>query len=125
MTIRILNIAILLVAFVLSALLVKKFFFQPAPDANYRLAANANLSIDGVNWADTERTVLIALARECKYCSQSAEFYRRLALGIPGQSNARLMAVFSEKESDADAYLKQVEIPIREGHYVSLFFLRH
>lgn len=120
MTIRILNIAILLVALVLSALLVKKFVFQPAPNASYRLAANATLSIDGVHWADSERTVLIALSRECKYCSQSAEFYRRLAVGIPGQSNTRLMAVFSEKESDADAYLNQIQIPIREVHYVSL-----
>ena len=120
MTIRILNIAILLVALVLSALLVKKFFFQHAQDANYRLAANATLSIKGINWADSERTVLVALAKECKYCSESAEFYRRLAVGIPSQNNTRLMAVFSEKESEAEAYLKQVHIPIREVHYVSL-----
>lgn len=120
MTIRILNIAILLVAFVLSALLVKTVFFRPAQNANYRLAANATLSINGISWADSERTVLIALAKECKYCSASAEFYRRLAVGIPSQSNTRLIAVFSEKESEAEAYLKQIKIPIREVHYVSL-----
>lgn len=113
MTVRLLNVAILLAAVVLSALLVKKFFFQPAQNPSYRIATNATLIINGINWADSEQTVLIALGKECKYCSESAEFYRRLAAGIASQTK-RLIAVFSEKESEAEAYLKQLEIPIRE-----------
>lgn len=120
MTIRILNIAILLVAVVLSVLLVKKFYFQPAQNSDYRIAPDARLSINGINWADEERTVLVALGKECKYCSESAEFYRRLAAGIVSQSSTRLIAVFSEEESEAEAYLKQLEVPIRELRYVSL-----
>lgn len=120
MTVRILNIVILLVALVLSALLVRKFFFQPAQNPNYRLTTNATLRINGINWADSERTVLLALSKECKYCSESAEFYRRLAAGIASQTNTRLLAVFSEKESEAEAYLRQLEIPIRDLRYVSL-----
>ena len=121
MTVRILNLAILLVALVLSALLVRKVFFQPAQQSpNYRLTTNATLRINGINWADSDRTVLLALSKECKYCSESAEFYRRLAAGIASQTNTRLLAVFSEKESEAEAYLKQLEIPIRELRYVSL-----
>lgn len=120
MTVRILNIAVLLVALVLSALLVRKYFFQPPRNPDYLIATNATLSINEINWADSEQTVLVALAKECKYCSESAEFYRRLAAGIASQSNTRLMAVFSEKESEGEAYLKQLEIPIRELRYVSL-----
>ena len=122
MTIRVLNIAILLVALVLSAVLVRKFFFQPAQqNPNYRLTTNATLRINGINWADSERTVLLALSKECEYCSSSAEFYRRLAAGISNQSSTRLLAVFSEKESSgAEAYLKQLEVPIRELRYASL-----
>ena len=120
MTLRILNTSILLVAIALSALLVKKFFFQPAQNSEYRIAPDARLIINGVNWADSDRTVLVALAKECKYCSESAEFYRRLAAGITSQTNTRLIAVFSEKESEAEAYLKQLEVPIRELRYASL-----
>lgn len=120
MTVRILNIAILIVAIALSSLLVKKFFFQPAQNSEYRIARDARLSITGINWADSDRTVLLALSKECKYCSESAEFYRRLVAGMAGQTNTRLIAVFSEKESDAEAYLKQLEVPIRELQYVSL-----
>ena len=119
MTVRILNIAILAVAIVLSAFLVKKFFFQPPQNPDYRLAPEAKLSINGINWADTERTVLLALGKDCKYCTQSAEFYRHLAAAIASQ-NMRLVAVFSDKESDAEAYLKQLEVPIREVRYASL-----
>ena len=121
MTVRILNIAIVLVAIVLSALLVKKFFFQPAQQSpNYKLTTNAALRINGINWADSDRTVLLALSKDCKYCSASAEFYRRLAAGIASQTNTRLLAVFPEKQSEAEAYLKQLDIPIRELRYVSL-----
>ena len=120
MTVRILNITILLVAVLLSALLVKKFFLTPAQNPDYRIAANAILRINGINWAESDRTVLVALGTECKYCSESAEFYRRLTAGIANQSNTRLMAVFSEKESEAEAYLRQLEVPIRHIRYVSL-----
>ncbi len=120
MTVRALNIAILLVALVLSALLVKKFFFRTTQDFDYRIARDARLVIKGIDWADSERTVLLALSKECKYCSESAEFYRRLAAGIARQTNTRLLIVFSEKESEAEAYLKQLEVPIRELRYVSL-----
>lgn len=104
----------------LSALLIKKFCFQPAQNPNYQIATNATLIINGINWADSDRTVLIALGKECRYCSESAQFYRRLAAGITSQTKTRLIAVFSEKESEAEAYLKQLEIPIREVRYVSL-----
>ena len=121
MTVRILNIAIVLVALVLSGLLVRKYFFQPAEqDPKYRLTANNALRIDGINWADSERTVLLALSKECKFCSQSAEFYRRLAAGIASQSNTRLIAVFPQKQSQAEEYLKQLDVPIQQLHYVSL-----
>ena len=120
MTVRILNVAILIVAIALSSLLVKKFFLQPTQNSDYRIAPEARLSISGVNWADSDRTVLLALSKGCKYCSESAEFYRRLAAGITSQTTMRLIAVFSEKESDAEAYLKQLEVPIRELRYESL-----
>jgi hypothetical protein len=120
MTIRILNIAILVAAIVLSTVLVKKFFFSAAHNSDYRIARDARLIINGINWADSERTVLIALGKECRHCSDSAEFYRRLAAGIAGQTNTRLIALFSEKESEGEAYLKQLAVPIREVRYTSL-----
>ena len=120
MTVRILNIAILLVAIVLSAFLVKKFFFKPARNSNYQIAADASLRINGINWADSEKTVLLAMGKECKFCSESAKFYRRLAAGIASQTNTRLIALFSDKESEAEVYLKQLEVPIRDLRYVSL-----
>ena len=52
MTVRFLNIAILIVALVLSGLLVRKFFFQSsAQNPNYQLATNNKLRIEGINWA--------------------------------------------------------------------------
>ncbi len=122
MTIRILNIAILVVALLLSAVLVKKFFFNPAQQSpNYQLATNSSLRIKGINWADSERTVLLALSTECKYCSQDAGFYRRLAASLASENKTRLIAVFPERQQEAgEAYLKELKVPIREVLYVSL-----
>lgn len=120
MTVRILNIVILLVAIVLSVFLVKKFYFKPAQNPNYLIAADAKLSINGINWSDSEKTVLVALGKQCEFCSQSAKFYRRLTAGVASQTNTRLIALFSEKESEAESYLKQLDVPIRELRYVSL-----
>lgn len=122
MNVRILNIAILVVALLLSALLVKKFFFNPAQQSpNYQLSTNSSLRIKGINWADSDRTVLLALSRDCKYCSQNAGFYRRLAGSLVSESKTRLIAVFPDRQQGAgEAYLKELEIPIREVLYVSL-----
>ena len=119
MTIRILNVAILVVAIVLCAVVVKKYFFQSAQNSDYTMAPNARLSINGINWADSDRTVLVALKKGCKYCSASAGFYRRLAAQIARQTNTRLIVVFPENEWEGEAYLKQLEVPIRELRYVS------
>lgn len=120
MFVRILNVAILAVALTLSAFLVKRFSLKPAQDSNYQIATDARLVINGVNWSDSDRTVLVAMAKDCKFCSDSAEFYRRLATGITSQPGTRLIALFSNKESEGEAYLKQLEVPIREVRYVSL-----
>lgn len=120
MTIRILNIAILVAAIVLSTVLVKKYFLPASHNSDYRIAPDARLIINGINWADSERTVLVALGKECKYCSESAVFYRRLAAAIAGQRNTRLIALFSEKESDGEAYLEHLAVPIPEVRYTSL-----
>ncbi len=122
MTVRILNIAILVVAVLLSALLVKKFFFNPAQQSpNYQLSTNSSLRIEGINWADSDRTVLLALSKDCKYCSQNAEFYRRLAASLVSESKTRLIAVFPERQQGAgEAYLKELKVPIREVLYLSL-----
>jgi rhodanese-related sulfurtransferase len=60
----------------------------------------------------------LAVSKECKYCAASAEFYRRLAAGL-GKQKTRLLAVFSDKESDGEAYLKRLEVTVREVRYVS------
>lgn len=122
MTVRILNIAILVVALLLSALLVKKFFFNSAQETpNYQLSTNSSLRIAGINWADSNRTVLLAVSTECKYCSQDAGVYRRLAASLASESKTRLIAVFPERQQgEGEAYLKELEVPIREVLYVSL-----
>lgn len=117
---RLLNAAIIVAAVFLLGLLAKKLFWERPPDHNYRIATNARLAIKDIDWTKADRTVLIALGNECKYCADSAGFYRRLMQGLANNHDTRVMALFPEKESGGEAYLRELGIPISELSYVSL-----
>jgi rhodanese-related sulfurtransferase len=117
---RILSVAIALVTLFLVGVLVKKFFWDRSPRYDYALAPNSKLSIDGIDWAKTDRTILLALGTDCKYCTESAQFYRRLIQGSANQPDIRFIALFPKKEIGAENYLKQLGIPVSEIRYVSL-----
>lgn len=117
---RILNATIILIALFLCGVLVKKSFFDRAASYDYGLAPHAKLTIDGIDWTKTDRTILVALGTDCKYCTESAPFYRRIVQGLADQANVRFIAVFSKKESGAEEYLKELGVSVSEFRYVSL-----
>ena len=117
---RLLNAAIIVAAVFLLGVLAKKLFWDQPPDHNYRIATNARLAIKDVDWTKTDRTLLIALGKECKYCAESARFYRRLVQALADKDDTRMIALFSEKEVGGEAYLKELGISVSDLSYVSL-----
>ena len=80
------NISIIIVALVLGAVLLKGFFlpsiFHRGTSAPDRISPGAMLSVADVDFARKERTLLLALAKGCHFCSESAPFYRKLAQAV-------------------------------------------
>lgn len=91
---------------------------QPMPLE--QLHVGAKLPIDGIDWNKNERTLLIALSQECRYCSASAPFYQRLTKDISGTKNVGVVAVFPQPVNDARNYLNKLGVSVADIRQVSL-----
>ncbi|MFN2454063.1 MAG: hypothetical protein ABR577_07560 [Pyrinomonadaceae bacterium] len=72
----------------------------------------SKVSIPGVNWARNNQTLLIVLREGCHFCSDSAEFYRRLVKAQGAHANAKLVAVLPGTIVDSRKYLNSLGVPI-------------
>lgn len=116
---RVLNLAILLAALTLGVLLYRNFSGRETETVKYKIAPGAQLTIPGVDFSDSQRNVLLALSKTCKYCTQGAAFYQRLNAAIKN-SDIRLIALFPQKEDGGESYLQELGITESEVHNVSL-----
>jgi thioredoxin-related protein len=67
-----------------------------------------------VDWSQSDTTLVLALRKECHFCTASAGFYQRIAQQAAGQSNIRLVAVLPDSLADAKQYLESLKLPISE-----------
>jgi rhodanese-related sulfurtransferase len=67
----------------------------------------ANLRLD---WAKTRETLLLAVAPDCRYCSESAPFYQAISKEIENRSDIRLVAVMPKTSINSKKYLNEIGI---------------
>jgi hypothetical protein len=123
------NIAIIVVASVATIVMIRSSVF----DGNLRQAPKettiatrtarhisapepgTTLSLPQVDWTRSKNTLVLALAKGCRFCEQSAPFYRRLAGELAGRQDVRLVAVFAhETQGEAKEYLDSLGVPVAE-----------
>lgn len=114
------NIAIIIVAVLLCITLGKRFFGPSVqnPPSN-EIAAGTSMSIPNVDWSKSNRTLVLALQKDCNFCTESAPFYRALTSAAPSKA-IRLLAVLPQEESVAREYLKSVDLQIGEVRQLPL-----
>lgn len=116
------NVAIIVVALLLGAVLVKRYLLpQPtnARAADARIQPGTKLSLPGMEWGRSDRTLLIVLSTQCRYCTESAPFYQRLAREQSRVGRARLVAVLPQSVAEAQKYLGEHGIAVDEVRQVS------
>lgn len=108
------NIAIIIVAVLLGAVLVRQMLAggmqtrAPAPQPNVATDLSTRLMLPGVDWSENKRTLVLALSSTCHFCTESAPFYQRLAK----EEGVRLIAVVPQDVTEGRAYLDRVRVPI-------------
>ena len=133
------NISIAVVAIVGAVVLVKGYLLHPSPPQtpDVKQAAvskfesteakppleGTELSVAGVNWAESNETVVLALSSKCHFCSESAPFYQRLTRELAQRKDVRLVAVFPQETQEAKKYLDDLAVPItdvRQGSFAAI-----
>lgn len=112
------NIAIILVAILLGGVLVKRFLLpgndtaatRPEP----RIQAGTKASLEGVDWAANNRTLLMVLSRDCHFCTESAPFYQRLTRATAGRQDVHLLALFPQSVEEGKKYLDNLGINVSD-----------
>jgi hypothetical protein len=96
----------------------------PRAQASTRLTTNgvlegSSLPIPDINWRQSKQTLVLVLREDCRFCSDSAEFYRRLAKES-GQTKTKLVTVLPGSVEDSRRYLNDLSVPITEVRQASL-----
>jgi len=84
-------------------------------------AKGKRITLADVDWAASKRTVVIALSVGCRFFTESAPFYKRLAeMEALGKTDARIVAVFPQSLDMATDYLASLKVPITTVKQASL-----
>lgn len=112
------NIAIIVVALLLGAVLVKRYLLPQEPAApsaasDARIQPGAKVELPGVEWKNGEETLLLVLSDSCRFCTESAGFYQKLAQAKAQQGGRpRLIAVLPQEKSQGQAYLSKLGVAV-------------
>jgi len=116
------NIAIIIVAALLSAVLIKNHLIgsslsnkespQREPQPVKSELIGSKIALPDVDWKESSKTIVLALSPACLYCTQSAPFYRQLAKEQSGQQGTGLIALFPEGINNGRQYLNDLGINI-------------
>src|SRR6476660_883255 len=95
------NIAIILVALTICAILVKRYLLSPpATEVVKAISAGEKISLPGMDWQKSRQTLLVVLNEGCHYCAESVPFYQRLAKEAGTRSDVRLVAVLPQSSDE-------------------------
>ena len=102
------NVATILVAVLLGSGLTHRYFY-PAPISGAqqpnKLQNGSQLQLAGVDWNQSDKTLVLVLSTTCKFCIESTSFYQRLSSARSGRSDLRLFAVLPQTHDESSKYL--------------------
>jgi hypothetical protein len=106
------NVAILCVCILIGAIAIRRFLLvDPLGSAPSVPPPGTQLSLPGVEWSRANRTLLMVLSTQCHFCSESADFYRRL-LPEARARNIPVVAAFAQSPEEARQYLGNLGLPL-------------
>ena len=123
------NIAVVIASVVLCTVLAKNYLFSPnkqsavaatappvsqvaSPSRKRSIEPGTKVSLPGIDWSKSNRTVVLALSTGCHFCSESAPFYQKLQQQNP--NNVRLVAVLPQSVEDGRNYLIKLGVSLND-----------
>lgn len=123
------NIAIILLALLLGVVLTKNYLW-PRKDAGASesrqrsmIQPGAKAPLLNVDWEHNGQTLILALSKDCHYCTESAAFYQKIVKQRQGK-NLKVIAVFPQDIQSGQDYLNGLGVAVDEVRQVSLSSLQ-
>ncbi|MGI8542329.1 MAG: peroxiredoxin family protein [Aridibacter sp.] len=112
------NIAIILVAFLLGGVLIYRFVLSDPPKTvavqNKKIENGTKFDLPNANWNKSEKTLVMALSTNCRYCSESTPFYQKLVEQKAENENVRLVVVTPQDLEQTKDYLAKHKLSVDE-----------
>lgn len=103
------NIAIILLVLLLGAVLIRNYWFGNRAKRlgpHQSAIKGTQLQLKGVDWGQSERSLVLVLSSNCHFCSESMPFYQRIASARQNKS-LRLIAVLPQDLGTSREYLQK------------------
>ena len=110
---RILNIAIIIACLVLVVTLIYRYNVASR-------GSSRTISLDGVDFSKSKKTLLLFYQRDCEVCQASLPFYRSLLQKSPVRTSVQFVFITPEAPDVAERFLKEQGISsvmILEGRH--------
>lgn len=110
----IVNIGVLVAAllFVTSVGWVALRYRSTARTPSSSIETGTKITLPNWDWSTSPQTLVLVLSSDCKYCTASAPFYRRLVSQGSLSQSTRLLAIFPQAPKESRDYLASLEIQI-------------
>jgi len=78
------------------------------------------LSLPGLDWSKSQKTLVLALQTGCHFCSESGPFYQQLLRERAEFGSTRFVAVLPQSVQTSTTYLKKLGVAVDEVRQGSL-----
>ncbi|MBV9926722.1 MAG: hypothetical protein JOZ96_17015 [Acidobacteria bacterium] len=104
------NVAIILVALLITGVLAKNYLLPASPEPIAGIPAGSKVQLPDVDWGRNGKTLLLVLKKGCHFCTESAPFYQRLVRETAGRGDLHLAAVLPDSVDEGRQYLGDLGI---------------
>ena len=103
------NIFIILLVLIIGVILVQKYFLAVPLNRQARVEPKigSQMSALDVDWSRQPKTLVLALQASCRFCNESAPFYKRVIETVKNK-NVKLVAVFPTEIEESAKHLKEL-----------------
>jgi len=107
------NIAILCALIMVAALAAQRLWNGNDYARGSGPKIGAKVALSSVDWSKSDRNLVLALSTTCRFCSESAGFYKRLLTDAPNPG-VHVVAVLPQAPAASRAYLDGLGVSVPE-----------
>lgn len=117
---HVLDVVIAILAICLVATTAWKYILKPDTAPQLSVPVNTRINLAGFDFQGSAKTLVLVLKKDCRFCSMSVPFYRRLLAESSGKPNLRIVAALPHSPEVSRRYLESLNLFVTDVKEVEL-----